>query len=327
MKAYLYMFSLLILFSGCDAPRDNPFDPDAGNYLNTSTTRIYVRRLPVPNSPVRDALVHVLNLNTFAYTDASGMVEFQHEPVDSINIHVSAGGFFADSVTVETSASHEYQLLLNARPEISDIHFYSVFENWNNDKTHLAIDAILEDIDGQSDIIDTRLTLPDLNFQKPLVLIGNRLMIDPDPAKNVLYIEDISTGLAPENLNEMYFYVSVVNFNQDSARFGPYRIIRTIQETVTTLRPKPSVTESDSIVFSWEPLSFPYFHEYRIILQNGIGNLNWTYTGIPAGQNRYTLKNPPAGLQEGVNFWYLQIIDAHGNTCESNIIPFNYTRE
>lgn len=325
-KSLLCVIGLCLgVLSNCDAPRDNPFDPDSPNYRQPYRTRIFVRSLYPPNTAIPGALVVSPNLGLSGITNGEGFADWQHDQVDSIIVQTFCEGYF-NSATVfyPVEYNNDFSVLINAQPVLNEALFFSIFDNFQN-QTYVNIDAFISDQDGQSDIEKVLLRLSNTNFHKTL----------PFGAASS-YSASFNITELPDNVNlqtlpELEFSLFVQNINGDSLIFEPFRIIRVIDKKLTLLEPHPTSRVRGTILFRWEKVDLSYSFTYQIELYRLSGNVQLleTFKNIPADSSQFLLDDPEIldRLSNGGHFWLLQIRDRLGNICQSEILTFDYARD
>ena len=313
-----------VLFN-CDAPRDNPFDPDSPNYRKPYRTRIFVRSLYPPNAAIPGALVVSPNLGLSGVTNAEGFADWQHDQIDSIIVQTFCEGYFeSKTVFYPVEFDNEFTALINAHPVLDEALFISIFDNFQN-QTYVDMDAFISDRDGQSDIGTVELRLSHTHFQKTMRFEGITLY-------SVNFnIKELPGNINPQTLPELEFSLFVQNINGDSLVFEPFRIIRVIEKRLNLLEPNLNSRTRGTILFRWEKVLLNYSFTYQILLYRLSGSVELleTFSNIPADSSQFLLDDPVilGRLSNGGHFWLLQVRDLLGNICQSEILTFDYARE
>ncbi len=311
----------LLLMLGCEAPRLNPFDPKADNYIQKMRTRILVREMSDPTKGIPGVFLTEQKLGLAGVTDERGEVLWEHDPVDSLIIHALADNYFPNtlSVTLE-EVTNQFTLLLNSRPRLVRKRFYS-FYNSASRITRLTMKAWIEDPDGMGDIQVVYLALLDSAFR-------DTLEREEDYYITSFSITRLPGNVTKEEITELDFALVVKNSPQDSIVDQPHTIRRVIAVKLNPLLPKEGRTETGSIVFKWEPINLPYQFFYRIVLvqvtptTQKIGE----FAPIAAAESQFELDDPAIldRLTDGTYTWVLQVEDRFGNVCQSKALVFDY---
>ncbi|MDZ7269884.1 MAG: hypothetical protein ONB48_21585 [candidate division KSB1 bacterium] len=316
--------SLLLGLLACDAPRQNPFDPRAENYRAQARSTITVRRLYPPNQGLSEVVVREDRLQLLGITDANGMVKWSHPYRDTLLITASRSGYFATTVRCRAAGvDNAWEVYLNAEPQVTAARIYSIRDN-SGDLTYVGMEAGIHDADGRADIQTVTLRLQSGTFSAALQL--------DDPLTET-YSTRFNIGKLPGNISNeelptLDFALVVKNLNQDSLVFAPYSVRRVITQTLRPLLPNLDRPESGSILFTWERLTLPYEHFYRIVLfRLEASPLRIADFGpLPATQESFLLEDPDilSALAPGWYLWILQVEDRLGNRGESNAVSFQY---
>ena len=314
---------LLILgFLACDAPRENPFDPNATNYADTSDlaiTSIQVFHLPPSLIGISDITVFAQEINKFALTNAQGIATIEHILRDSLTLSFSNSQYFENSgIFKDLGKENNLQFRLNAKPVISNLNLSSVYVN-NEDIdnfTSIVLKADITDADGAQDIQKVAIHLEQYGFVQELEK-GNGA---ESAFATSFYVKQISNQLNPEQVPELDFKLVVKNINSDSVSLSPMRIVRVIIEEPELLTPSGTISQTDSICFSWQPIQLNYRFTFNIVLYYSEGQEFIYFRNIPSTQFEYFIK----GLAYGHYQAYLQIEDLFGNICQASFKSFNY---
>ena len=306
---------------GCDAPRLNPFDPRAENYIQKIRTRISVRAMYNPTVGIPGVFLVEEKLNLAGVTDARGEVLWEHDPVDSLIVHARADEFFPATMRVKVQEeANQFTLLLNARPVVARKHFYS-FYNVASQKTRLTMEAWIEDRDGPGDIGVVYLALLDTSFRDTLEFYEERY-------RSSFNISRLPGEVSKEEITGLDFSLVIKNTVRDSIIDHPNTIRRVIAVNLVPLQPNVGRTETGSILFKWEPVNLPYEYFYRIVLVQitPVTQKVGEFAPIAAGESQYKLEDPAVldRLTDGTYTWVLQVEDRFGNVCQSKALVFDY---
>ena len=321
MKLSRFLVLLIVVFIlSCDAPRENPFDPNSKNYFEPKPelvlSQVLVKQLYPPFRPIANVQVIEPNLNLFGTTNAQGIVQFEHKPVDSLIFLVSAQQYFPDTLKFAQKQANEYEIFLNAAPQIQNIKFKSFYNNLYDQLsiTSIYMEANVTDLDGPIDIDAVYLQNVEYQFDTLLVRDVN----NSDLFTIEFDLRDISKDLMPAEAPELNFNLIVKNKNSDQVVSGPYIIKRVIQATLVQISPTISEVTQDSVLFKWVDPELSFDYVFNIILLKFPTFEQISYKGIPKGQTSLIVKN----LSPGQYNWKLQVEDRLGNICQSNYINF-----
>lgn len=319
------LLTLCLGMSACDAPRQNPFDPQSDNYIDIMITNIKVLRLYPPNEGVGNINVILDNIKLFGTTNTSGIVEWEHDPVDSLIVVTQGMGYFPDTLTFSTNfQNNQWNVFINAIPQIENDKIFSTRDNSSN-LTYVSIEAEITDPDGPTDISTAYLTLEEntftdtLNFDNQL----NRYFAQ-------FNINKLPGGIGAEELPELTFYLVVKNISGDSLISSKYSIVRVIIEDLQPLSPNISEPASGAINFKWGKVNLNYVHYYYVLLFRLDGNVQriGKFGPFPSDQNYFDLDDPEIlnELASGLYLWLLHVEDQPGNISQSNAVNFQYNQ-
>lgn len=314
---------LLGFLISCDAPRENPYDPNADNYQASVSTKITVHHLN-NSSGIEDALLIEEKLGLSGRTDASGVKQWYHKETDSLLIIAGANGYFQDTTLfTPLSQNNNFDIYLNAKPQIEETNFNSIYFSYD-DKTFIHMTAKITDTDGQDDIENVILKLRQDIFNDTLELDNSSV----DIYQTSINIDDLPGNITPEALPELNFDLIVKNINGDSIASQPYSIKRVINETLYPLTPNSDSSATGNIVFTWQKVNLDFLYTYNVVLYEFSGQVKLidVFKNISSDQNQYILDDPAIieNLKSGTHIWLLQVEDQLGNICLSEQLFFQY---
>lgn len=323
----LLLFLMLGIVFSCDAPRENPFDPAARNYAQKIHTTIKVNRLFFLNKTVAGALVRCDKLKLVDQTDSRGMLYWQHDPVDSLELITEKEGFFTDTSSFVISQSqNKLMVYLNAKPQLVRSQFISLH---NPNFTSIETDVSVSDPDGGNDYTTVRIKLMHGNFEKMLPLTEQ---VDENTRRYNLNfsIANLPGAVAPAQVPELDFQLIVRNINGDSLIFQPFSVRRVILENIEPLQPSENYIKGD-IRFTWNKINVSYEHQYYVKLIRFHGNIGeiGRFGPITSDQDSFVLNDATVlkDLTSGLYLWILQVEDRFGNIGESAALNFHYYKE
>ncbi len=318
----ILMNALLLLFiGGCEAPRLNPFDPKAENALDMVESQIQVQQFLNPQKGIEGVLVIEPNLQLSGVTNAQGQVNWVHPRVDTLRVLLSKKGYFSATYHFPIRANfNQFVGFLNAEPVIRRLKFTTI-HNVASQVDYIRLETVVDDPDGEADIQDVVLQLPDSGFSKTLArtdssfeILFNKTQISPD----------ITAGQLPA----LNFQMVVFNTNGDSIVKGPLVLRRVITTELTPLLPNPERAESGSILFTWKAVTLDYPFNFRVVLYASTGTISkiGEFYPIPSTATQYELNDPEFlnKMETGTYLWNLEIEDQFGNIAESSVLQFQY---
>ncbi len=321
----LFLVSLLsaVMIVACDAPRENPFDPGAGNYSGNQESVLYVGNLSNRAKAVVAAAVVEEYSRFYGISDISGQVRWTHASQDSFLFTIEKDGYFERQTVRLRSPDNFYEILLNARPSLQGTRFVSRYTS--NRETYILSTTDVQDADGILDVTSVFLSQEELGGRADLMpAIG----AGSNTFSREVNIKNISSSLNANNLTEYDFDLVVTNQNSDSARFGPYVIRRVIDQVPTPESPDLAQPEEGDILFNWSGIDADFDFHYRIELYNNSFDFLGGFTPISSDSSSFELADGDIldRLSPTGNFWVLFVVDDLGNTSQSRFIFFDYER-
>ncbi|RMH66219.1 MAG: hypothetical protein D6677_00825 [Calditrichaeota bacterium] len=307
----------------CDAPRNNPLDPDSATYSRQSEV-LQIRRLSSPLTPLSGITVIAPELGLSAVSDHAGEVVFSHGRVNNYTIYTSHEQFFPMQVLINGGGMNA-PILLNARPMIMDREIHSVYNNTNG-STEFFTGATISDPDGLTDIRAVTLTIPEYAYRDTFQI---------HDAVNGYFVSNqnitaIDASMTSGTLPELPFIITVYNQNGDSVTTDALHVTRVIDQDIFFTAPAPLSSLSGPIDFSWNAiqLDFPFTFELELYaIEDNNFKLVHNYTAIHQDSVHFKVRED-AVLQQLTavnNFARISILDNSGNRCYS--IPLFFTYE
>ncbi len=320
-KAFLCITWLLIIQS-CDAPRENPFDPDADNYRAPYVSTVFIQEKMLPHQGIPGVTLIEKQLQLFGETDASGMVKWQHERIDSITITANRADFFTKTTSFElTGAENTFDVYLNAKPIIESLDFFSKLTNAPDpfgQVITLTINATVTDPDGTGDIVIIYIQDESDTF-KDTLSVENSFQ---NSYECTFDLSAISNDLTASSILEHNFRLYVRNPGNDSIVSAPFSIKRVIDYVPILNKPGDGAVETDSILFEWEKIDLDFDFKLNVVLTPQYsGEEVRRFNITPADTTAFVLQET---IPDGRYFWQLEIIDNLGNICISDFENFRY---
>lgn len=310
---------MFLFVLACDVDRNNPFDPNADNYVQPSQTVVNVSHITAPYAPIQGITITAEPINLYTETDINGNAYLQHEDVDSLVIQTYTDKYFNQSQTIRSPNSHnQFNFFLNAKPEVVSNQFYSSYYN-SSSAANLTVTTLLNDLDGSDDISHVITRCPQYQFSDTLI----QNLSNPFEYTSTFTIQQVDTNLTPGQAPELLFDIAISDQNNDSLNYGSFYISRIIDKKLYPLAPDNS-TLNDTIVFKWDKieLDFPFSYTIDIFKIQVPVELVTTISDIPSTVSEYRLPL----LENGYYYWQLKVFDQLGNSSNSVFLDFTYEK-
>ena len=325
MRQSLHRFfpMLALLSLGCNAPRDNPYDPDADNYIGPGSSGISGRvttytgqalsgaeivATPVGMGPVRGA-----------YSNSGGYFAVTNVPVGAYLLQCFLTGFASDSMAITVSDSGLItgkNFILNGLAAIHNLQVTSRYINTPSIPSlyyQIRAQAALSLPDGINDI--------DAVFLRTQLGLEWEMTFDSQVQDSFYYFISINENTLPggsvEGIIGHYFFCAVLDTAGVTVESDPATILRFLDEVPYTYSPGygEEVFEPQPWLV-WDPYSanFYFTHTARVFNNDGPAPvLYWQLANITAGEDSIQT----VYLPNGGYLWNLEVIDEFGNTAIS----------
>ncbi|HID38623.1 MAG TPA: hypothetical protein EYP36_03805 [Calditrichaeota bacterium] len=258
----LFVLLLFTLVLSCDAPRQNPFDPNAVNYKGKEQTIIQVYNLYPPYHGLSNILVVEPNLHFSGRTGSDGTLIWEHEAFDSVALQASGEGFFPTQTLFKNVGKNEVlTIYMNAHPTLQDVRFISRYYSPRKE-CYLQYRSRIIDPDGLADLREAILFCDEFAFQDTLELEK----AGSDYFESQFNLQAVETTLSPSMAPELSFALLVQNINGDSLRFEPFSIVRVIEYHLKQYTPAENDTVRGNVTFSWEEVNLGFPFTFTILL-------------------------------------------------------------
>ena len=166
------LFWMLLVHAGCQAPRDNPFDPENPNHRLNELSG-YIKSARAPHTPISNARIALPEQNLSTLSDDHGYFSFSRLTDHANRIIVTKSGYVSDSLMLGTKSSRELEIFLNQIPAINIFAANTLVINQYPDWQffYLQVIASIEDSDQDTDSVW---------FDIPAANISHNLTFNPD---------------------------------------------------------------------------------------------------------------------------------------------------
>ncbi|HDH57906.1 MAG TPA: carboxypeptidase regulatory-like domain-containing protein [Bacteroidetes bacterium] len=315
---YLALIAVGFLLSACDAPRDNPLDPDADNYMGPMGI-VSGRVTNLASVPLSDVMVLAIPGYRGGVTDNSGY--FLIENVEAGDYQVSCGpsGFEPDTqfVTVRDGLTSVVNFQLDALPVISNFQVTSHYLYLGTQippQTYIIYArSHISDPDGFGDIEQVT-----LEFEGGLDTL---MAYSPDSSSgsSLFYFVqlplDFFPGASIDSVKWKKFTCTAEDTSGNVASSEPLSIQRFFDDYPVQIYPFSDIVSSSGLYLWWEPYDEQFFFTYTVrIFKEGYSTPVWERSGISPTDSTTTVG---VTLENGDYNWTLEVIDEYGNTART----------
>lgn len=307
---YVFLFLTSFYFFSCDAPRNNPLDPDSPDYKFLDLTgRVLTYR--VPHVPIPDVKVTWDNSQYF-YTDIDGYFRFNKIVREPGWLYFESKSYLYDSIYVDWNNTRSgLQKYLNASPELDTVLFYSSIENRDAGRQLISLDAELKIFDPDNDIDSVLIVSPTLKFNSFL-----NYNISDKSFEGSYGMSELKIG-TPDAVIGHEFYFYVVDTRKNKILISKQITKRIIKEVIELTQPINSDTASTTPTLKWNRIDpgFPFKFMVEIFVNEYNGALVWRKENISSTTNSVTVDIPLG--QNNYYTWIVWVVDEFQNRSGS----------
>ncbi len=321
--SHAVMLGLALLFWGCQSPRDNPYDPEAWNYLGSSAEygSLRGRVTTLSSLPLSGVMVFTVPGYRGSLTNSQGYYVIADLAAGSCQVICAPSGYAADTLdaTILQGVETEVNIQLDALPEIMTFDVTSHYFNQPSQPfptfyTILAQTAISEP-DGQENLASVTLQLES----------GYSYAMQHDSTQGVLLyystvVEYDSLSFEEiDNVMRQQFTCLAIDAFGNSALSDPDLVRRYFTDYPSPTSPRDGVRLYDPTQpLSWEPFqaSFPFSFMVQVFREEFPGGnyaIFWQQMDIPATAVSTTVYS----LSNGMYYWLIEALDEYGNSARS----------
>ncbi len=313
---YCSSFLLLFIILSCNAPRNNPLDPQNPDN-NIGIIEGYIKTTKVPQLPIENCKIFWVNEGIITNSNKDGFFRIEHVKKKNGWLLIEKENYSTDSLLITFNNQNKIlqTIFLNSIPRMNDLKFYSITINRfpSNQKYNLEIETNITD--EENDIDSVFIENIELNTNK-------KLLYNPSTKyyANSIYLEDLNITSIDAVIGKE-FYINVFDFEGKKIVIGKSNIKRIIKKEIETTAPSGRDTvDTSNPLLEWrrfEPgFEFKYLLEIKTDERPAI--LVWQKE-ISSNEIQYLTD---ANLSSGDYFWVIWAIDEFGNRTRSKEASF-----
>lgn len=316
-RIFINIILIILFFFGCDAPRENPLDPDNPNNVFTSLTGV-VRTVKVPNEPINGVNVFWPNANVVVQTNSSGNFYIEDLIAQNGFLYFEKTGYSKDSVFVEWNNSKNVNIIqqLNSIPKLVSGNLTSSVENRIGFPDLQVYRLIVETIitDDENDVDSVFIKNDEIGFRGSLNNISVTVFQNQF-APSQMNLSSIDHIIGKE------FDVVAKDVVGKTFSIGTLSVKRIIKESIETIAPSNNETIQDSLVLNWRRFTpgYPFSYSLSIFTNTIDPELVWEKKDISSQEILYKVSD---NILPGNYFWVVWVIDEFGNKARSRPASF-----
>jgi hypothetical protein len=300
--SFFLIFLGVILLNSCEAPRENPLDPNSSDNLLGSIEGT-VQTFSLPYTPIKNVEVIWRPGNILVYSDANGNFSIPNIKTENGPLIFRKEGYHTDTVQIDWAGERKLneQINLNKIPELDSLSIYSVITNIvtpPSPMSKIVIDTKIADIDND---IDTVFVINDQT--------GLEKAMDFNLVSKTFYVE-----LTPQDLNitdleqsiglEFDFRVRDILGEIYILKGGSVK--RIINDSITGMQPaNDSVVTSFPFYLKWKGFMSGYSFNYKLEIFTNDGSQSVQDTTISSDNTSFLVDS----LDTGNYYWVIWIVD------------------
>jgi hypothetical protein len=314
LSTLLSFMGMALLISACQAPRNNPLDPENPNH-ELSTLSGYIKSARAPHPPISNVRVSLPKQNIYAMSDDQGFFKFSHLFSQANKIVVSKPGYVSDSLLLDDNRSQELEIFLNQIPVINEFSVNTLVINQYPDWQffYLQVTASIEDNDQDTDSVW---------FDIPAAQISRNLLFNPDRRQyeTRLSINDLNVHTLNSFMG-LEFQLYVKDMSRHEFNLASAQISRIIEDQIQLENPANYSPVSVQPLLQWQRFEPGYECTYTIEIYTDtfFPTLVWQKSGLSQDTIETTVDN---NLQNGEYFWVIWCVDGFGNRSRSKPASF-----
>ncbi len=310
---FIIVSGLFVLLLSCNAPRENPVDPNNEDN-NLSKLSGIVKSLGYPFAPIENVAVFWGNNNILIRTDQNGKFNFQSVIKKNGWLRFECDGYSSDSTFIDwTNSDNSFnEIFLNSKPKLDSLQFFSVVINrfQFKQKHFLEVRATISDFEGINDIVTVQIENKELRLQKTLVY---------NPTDNYYTSELSLSDLNSTSLNEVIgkdFRILVKDLRDEIFEVGVTNIKRIINEEIELISPISNETSPKLIRLKWIRFIPGFDFTYKVEIYTNEASPSLVYFEENISQNE--ISHFVNEEFDGNNFfWVIWAIDEFNNQSRS----------
>jgi hypothetical protein len=301
------------LCAACNAPRNNPFDPQNPRSPYVALEG-HVHTQSLPRAALGGAALFWKNGTRLVQTDTLGYFYFENLMPENDWLHIEKSGYKKDSVFVFWGGDKQIALdiSLNAMPVMENLQISTeiLHQYFSNQESRLVVKARISDRDNDVDSVFAR-------SEK----FGLRKALDYD-VDDKTYVATLKLfDLKVDNLEELIgedFLILVKDRAADEIVVGKSGVKRVIQNEIEFESPAGDQVVSPTPTFTWKRFrpGFSFTFTLEIFTFDG---LVFQKNGLPAESISYTMETP---LAPGEYLWVVWCVDEFQNRSRSKPASF-----
>lgn len=237
---------LIFFINSCDAPRNNPLDPNNPNNVFVAIEGT-IQTFAVPRKAISDVLVNWTAENKLVKTNSSGYFKIENVSANTGWLTIQKDGYSSDSFYVEWQNKKIYtiQSFLNEIPKLESLAFFTTVLNQYPDIQTASLEVKVKVSDKDNDIDSVFIENSDLKVKLNLPYNASSKMYERILSQSDLLIDDIEEAIG------LQFRIVIKDLFNKLHTIGSDKINRVIKQEITLDYPLNGETVTSSPILKW----------------------------------------------------------------------------
>lgn len=306
-----YCLLFIILFFGCNAPRENPLDPEnpSNNFATLTGT---VRATSFPNRPLQGTNVFWSKQNILVKTNLSGNFTISDIRPEDGFLYFEKEGYSSDSFYVDWKGQTSANVVqyLNSIPKLADGSIISSVENKSSSIQNYKVIVNVRITDDENDVDSVFIFNEELNIRRLLNNISVTVYQN-DFTPSQLNLSSIGAIIGKE------FSILAKDASNKEFNIAELTVKRVIRDPIDPISPLNSEIVGDTVNFVWTRFTpgYPFHYMLQIYYDTVEPELVVEIDNISSEDISYELIGQ---LNPDNYFWVLWVIDEFGDRARSS---------
>lgn len=302
--------SFAILMYSCNAPRNNPIDPNNPD-ISFSVIEGSVSTSYAPVTGIPGVLIFWEPGNKLVKTDADGNFIIENIRSTDGKLILQKEGFRTDTIIISWNGSSRIskQVHLVSLPKLEYLNINASVEyELSGMSSKLSFTAKIEDKDSQID---------SAYIENTLIGLKKKMEFSEEEYSLVINQDDLQSNNLEDLIGEDFDLFISDSALGNAFKVGSGRITRVINSEPQAVSPANSDTISSPPIVQWNQVLLGFYFTYLIQIQtNEAGNNELVYSSNPI-ESGITSLNTEYSLSPGEYFWVVWVVDQFNNRARS----------
>jgi len=308
----------VLIFSGCDAPRENPLDPDNPD-SQFGMIEGYVKTESVPRAALSDVAVFDEDGNILAQTNASGYFKINNIQTGSFLLYFEKTGYKRDSLQINWNGLKKISVeeYLNQIPHLDSLLIYSVVISRYSLPPLVQLVVKAKITDSDKDLDSMIVSCDAVGFTEYLSYNTNDKYYSKETYLYDMPVSDLEEMIGKE------IKIFAKESNGDKNEVGSGSLKRVLTKAIDYTRPANYDTVSNRPLLEWYDYEAGYsftqnieVYSYELDFSNV---LVWQRINLPSDSLSVSIDKD---LPDGNYFWVIYCVDEFSNRIRSNPASF-----